>query len=265
MMIEQIYQPKTIKEAYDMLINYPDSVVIGGGAWLKFQSPTIKNAIDLSQLGLNNIQISKDFVEIGAMATLFDVENHPEIKALLGGMFSQAVGNILGVGFRNIATIGGSIYGKYAFSDILTPLLCMEVTLNFYRHEPISLIDYLDKKDKIQDILLSILIKKPTGYGFFKKVSNTALDFSMINVAVTRQQHTFNICVGARPGRAKLAVQAAKILNETHILNEKMIENVAQIAVDELQFGSNHLASEAYRKEVAKVYIARGLKEVCQL
>ncbi len=262
MIIDRIFQPTSIKEAYQILISYPDAVIIGGGAWLKFQSPKLPFAIDLSKLNLNRIQETKTFIEIGAMTTLYDLECHVGIQELFRGFLSKAFGQVLGVPFRNIATIGGSIYGKYAFSDIITPLLCLDVTLNFYKREPMSLVEFLDHKDKIEDILLSILIRKDQGSGFFKKVSNTPLDFSIVNIGVTYSHQQFKIAVGARPGLAKCPLNALSFLNQSNPNEPGVIEKAAAMAVDELTFGTNHLASDAYRKEVAKVYIVRGIKEV---
>jgi CO/xanthine dehydrogenase FAD-binding subunit len=125
-----------------------------------------------------------------------------------------------------------------------------------------SLESYLDSKDKINDILLSVLIKKESGKGFFKKVSNTSLDFSIINVAVTYFNQKLCIVVGARPGLAKKPVQAIDLANQTKVFDDDVIEEIASLAISELNFGTNHLASDLYRKEVAKVYIERGIREV---
>jgi CO/xanthine dehydrogenase FAD-binding subunit len=262
MELSKIIRPKTIDEAYQVYTNFQNSIIIGGGAWLKFVSPKADLGIDLSELGINQIIETKDYIEIGAMTSLYQVEQHPSIKALGNGYLSQAIGMILGVPFRDIATIGGSIFGKYAFSDIITPLLCLDVKLNFYKQETMSLEAYLNSKDKLNDILLSILIKKESGKGFFKKVSNTSLDFSIINVAVTYFNQKLCIVVGARPGIAKKAILAMDFANKTKVFDEHSIEEIALAAISELTFGSNHLASDLYRREVAKVYIERGIREV---
>jgi CO/xanthine dehydrogenase FAD-binding subunit len=260
--LSKIVKPKTIDEAFETYLKFPNSIIIGGGAWLKFVSPVANLGIDLSELGLNQIIETKDYIEIGAMSTLYQVETHPSIKAIGDGFLSHAIGMIMGIPFRDIATFGGSIFGKYAFSDVITPLLCLDVQLNFYKNETITLETYLATKDKIEDILLSVLIKKPNGKGYFKKVSNTSLDFSIVNVAVSHFDGKFSLVVGARPGVAKMAKSAMEILNQTKAFDQKTIEQIANKAVSELSFGSNHLASDLYRIEVAKVYIERGIKEV---
>lgn len=263
MKIKEIIFPKTIDEAYNIISKYPKSIVIAGGAWLKFVSPEADYGIDLSDLGLNRIIETKDEIEIEAMTTLNQVENHPAIIQLGGGILSKSIGSILGVPFRNIATFGGSIFGKYGFSDILTPLLCFDVKLNFYHHKTMNLEDYLNQKERFNDILISVIIKKTSGLGYFKKVSNTILDFSIINIAVSYFKGNISIVVGARPGIAKKAYHAMNLAHSKQSLKEEDITLIAETAINELTFGSNHLASLEYRKEVAKVYIERGLKEVC--
>ena len=37
----------------------------------------------------------------------------------------EAVRHIVGVQFRNCATVGGSVYGRFGFSDVLTLLLAL--------------------------------------------------------------------------------------------------------------------------------------------
>ena len=40
--------------------------------------------------------------------------------------FKESLCHIVGVQFRNCATVGGSIYGRYGFSDVLTMFLGMD-------------------------------------------------------------------------------------------------------------------------------------------
>ena len=43
-------------------------------------------------------------------------------SAYTAGAVREAVRHIVGVQFRNCATVGGSIYGRFGFSDVLTPV-----------------------------------------------------------------------------------------------------------------------------------------------
>ena len=54
------------------------------------------------------------------MVTLRDLELDPGLNSYTDGAARESVRHIVGVQFRNLATVGGSIYGRYGFSDVLT-------------------------------------------------------------------------------------------------------------------------------------------------
>ena len=55
-------------------------------------------------------------------STLFTVETYPVFNQYFNGVLPKSVSQIMGVQFRNIATVGASVYAKYGFSDLITPL-----------------------------------------------------------------------------------------------------------------------------------------------
>lgn len=57
------------------------------------------------------------------MVSLRELEKHPGLNELTGGTISNSVEHIVGVQFRNCATVGGSVFGRFRFSDVLTILM----------------------------------------------------------------------------------------------------------------------------------------------
>ena len=262
MEIKNYHQATTLLDAYETFNEDSKNVIVGGGLWIKHTNPTIHTMIDLSNLGLNQITEYEDYIEIGAMVTLRDFEMHHAIQKLGGGFLFQGTNQIMGVGFRNLATVGGSIFGRYPFSDLITPLLALETKLVFFMNGEIKLLDYLNQKGKNNDILVSIQIKKTLGKGFFKKVSNTQLAFSILNIAVFKQDQKFKIVLGSRPGISTLALEAIDLLDNAVDVNAEIILEAAEIAASSIRFGDNEDATEEYRRELARVYVRRGLQEV---
>lgn len=262
MEIKNYYKAKSISEAYLLLNENPKNAIIGGGAWMKLSSPKIETLIDLKDLNLNQIIESKSTIEIGAMATLQQLETDASIMKLGNGFISQSLSNILGVGFRNIATIGGTVMGRYAFSDLLTALLTLPVKLVFYPKKEMSLEEFLNHKGRFDDILTHIIIEKIQGEGFFKKVALTTLELAFLNVAVFKAKDNYQISIGSRPGGAVLAHQAMDYLNSQKEITEEVIKKAADIVIDTIKFGSNKACSEEYRKALAKTYVQRGIREV---
>ena len=152
--------------------------------------------------------------------------------------------------------------GRYPFSDVITGLLPYDVTLVFYPEARMSLDNYLNYKGKYNGILTEIRIKKADGRGFYKKVKTTALDFPIVNFAVSKVNGKYRIAVGARPMGAALAQKAMEYINAIEAPSKDDFAKAAEIATEELSFLDNKDASKEYRQDLTKVYVRRGLEEV---
>ena len=258
MKAKEYYRASSLEDAYQKLQESPKNAIIAGGLWMKKMGQSYDTLIDLSKLGLDKIGETKDEVIVGSMVTQRDFENSKVVSFLFAGAPAFAVREVMGVNFRNSATIGGSIMGRYPFSDVITGLLPYDVSLKFYPEQKMSLEEYLNYKGKLNAILVSIHIKKMEGKGYFKKVKTTALDFPIVNIAVSKVEKEYRVVVGARPMVASRSYNAMKYLNE----GGKDFAHAAELAVKELQFMDNKDASQEYRVDLAKVYIRRGLEEV---
>ena len=243
----------SLEEAYKLVKESPRNKVVGGGLWLKKGGAEVDILIELSLLGLNKIEDKKDYVEVGALVTQREFEQ----SKLVPEMARKAVKAIMGPGFRNVATIGGSVYGKYGFSDVITGLLGYKVDLVFYPEAVVSLIDYVNKPGFYDGILTHVRIYKEDLKAFFKKVGITALDYPILNVAVTRGKE-YRVVVGSRPLVAARCLKAEAYLNE----GGKDYAKAAELALEELKFGDSIATKGEYRKQLALTYVRRGLEEV---
>lgn len=259
MKIDEYLRPKTLEEAYSLLNSCNASAVIGGGVFLRLCNRHIRLGIDLSGIGLNYIKENDKEIEMGAMATLRDVEQSEIIKNNFHGLIHTAVKKIMGVQMRNIATVGGSVYGKYGFSDLITALLPLDCQVVLYKGGALSLTDFLKNKDK--DIIEKIILKKSKIKATFKDLRNTSTDFAILNTAVVMDKNTLKISVGARPGVAVLKVFDQDFMKQFKDTID-VAEEVSLIIGKDLQFGSDLRATSEYRKEICKVLVKRGVMEV---
>lgn len=124
--ISQYVKVSSLEEAYE-LNQKKNNVIIGGMHWLKMMDKMVGTAIDLSGLGLDQIVETEDAFEIGCMVSLRQLEKHEGLNQYTAGAVADAVKDIVGVQFRNTATVGGSIYGRYGFSDVLTVFMALEI------------------------------------------------------------------------------------------------------------------------------------------
>ena len=130
--IREYRRVESLEEAYE-LNQKKTNRIIGGGLWMKIGDRNLMTAIDLSGLGLDQISETEDEFVIGCMATLRDLEVHPGLNAYTDGAVKQSVCHIVGVQFRNCATVGGSIYGRFGFSDVLTLFAALDCYVELYK------------------------------------------------------------------------------------------------------------------------------------
>jgi CO/xanthine dehydrogenase FAD-binding subunit len=252
---------KTCDEAYQRLNEDRKNKILGGGAWLKISVKDIHQLISLEALELDYIHNYEDFIEIGALTSLRTLETSKDVNDVDSGLLAEAISKIMGVGIRNLATIGGSVMGKFSFSDILPALAVMDVTLNFHHAGEVGIERFLSDRSLQQDLLKSLKIFKHQRKSFFKKVATTHLDFSMVNLALVKGD-SFHIAVGSRPGIALLCHRTAEFLNKQDQFNDDILEQACKILVEETALGTNLRASQAYRETLVTTYLKRAVKKV---
>lgn len=250
------YRASSIEEAYQKLQENPKNAIVAGGLWMKKTGLSYDTLIDLSDLGLDEIKEDKEFVYVGSMVSLRDFENSPIINNLFSGATTFAVREVMGPAFRNSATIGGSVFGRYPFSDVVAGLLPLDVTVKLFPDKEMSLEEFLNIRGKIEGILVEIKIRKEEGKGYFKKVKATALDFPMVNISIVKRNNKNYIAVGSRPMVAALAKKAMDLADQG-----KFVE-AAEMASEELQYLDSNNISKEYRQDLVRVYVRRGLEEV---
>lgn len=251
---------ENLEEAYKLNQNI-NNVILGGTGWLKLQTRNIAKAIDLSKLNLDRINEDEEKYVIGCMTTLRDVETNESLNKFTKGAIKESLRHIVGVQFRNSVTIGGSIYSRFGFSDILTSLLTLDTYVEMYKGGIIPLKDFVSMKyDK--DILVNIIIKKSPRKVGYMSFRNQTTDFPVVTcgVAILDNGKVF-ASIGARPYKAKVVEDSENILEVKSLEN---IEKFAKYVSESLNFDSNMRASGEYRKHLTEVLVKRTLKNLVE-
>ena len=131
-------------EAYELLQKNRNNKIVGGGIWMRLGSRRVATAIDLSACGLDHIEETETEFRIGAMCTLRQLERHAGLNALVNNVFEFAVHDIVGVQLRNTATVGGSIYGRFGFSDVLSAFLALDSYVELTGAGRVPLAEFVD-------------------------------------------------------------------------------------------------------------------------
>ena len=237
MRIRAYLKPEDLHQAYERLVSTKGATVMAGGMFLRLQKRMFPLMIDLSDMGLEGIVEKDDRFEIGAMTPLRTIENDMRLPDAL----RVAMRQIAGISLRNMATVGGSVMGKYPFSDVITPLLALDAKLHFHTHGEMTLVAFMEAERVKQDILTKITIQKPESSAF-KTFKTVYVDFSLLNLAVVKKaDQMFTVAIGARPGHAK----------------QVMVEGLEEIdaILEAFEFGSNIRASGEYRRAIATAFL----------
>lgn len=200
--IQNYVRAQSLEEAWQLNQN-KRSRILGGMLWLRLGKNSIHTAIDLCDLGLNAIEETEDAFSIGASVTLRDLELHAGLNAYTGGALANAVKDIVGVQFRNMATVGGSIWGRYGFSDVLTVFLAMDTYVELYKGGIVPLEQFAGMP-KDRDILVRLIVKKTPCRMVYTSMRIQRTDFPVIACAVACLNGEYRAAIGARPSRAML-------------------------------------------------------------
>ena len=252
--IRQYIKAQTLDEAYE-LCQKKGTVVLGGMLWLKMQNSTVPAAVDLCDLGLDTIEETDEEYRIGAMVPLRALETHPGINAMTQNAMAHCLAPIIGVQFRNLATIGGSIWGRFGFSDPLTLFLALGAKVELHHAGVMTLEEFLGFTGK--DILVRVLLPKAPVQVSYLSQRNTATDFPVLTCAVCHSAAGTLCAVGGRPGRAALYRDEQNILAGG--ITEDTAAAYAEQLADAADFGSNLRASGEYRRRICKVLVRRAL------
>ena len=282
MTIREYKRVESLEEAWE-LNQKKANRVIGGMIWLKMSRGNVGTAIDISGLGLDQIQETDEAFEIGAMVSLRQLEEHPGLAAYTDGALRESVRHIVGVQLRNLATVGGSIYGRFGFSDVLTMFLAMNTEVELYKAGRMPLAEYA-KQLGGRDILVKLIVHKDMADYHYQSVRNTQTDFPVLTCAAAkRADGSYRFVIGARPGRAVPFEASAEmiqaLLKKTHKpetnmdagtatkkpgepLTEQKAACLAKWVRDQVQTSSNMRGSAEYRKHLTGVLVKRA---VCAL
>lgn len=262
--IKNYVKVKSVAEAYE-LNQKKSACVLGGMVWLKMQNRPVATAIDLSGLGLDAITENEDEFVIGCMTSLRTLELHKGLDAYTGGAVKESLRHIVGVQFRNCATVGGSLWGRFGFSDVLTMFLALHTEVELYDRGRISLEEFIESP-KDRDILVNIYVKKIPVQCAYVSQRNSATDFPVLACAVSLTGDEARTVIGARPGKALCIADEKGLLKNFASQNEAGKKNAAEAfakyAAQMVPTGSNMRGSKEYRTHLVEVLTRRAWEAV---
>ena len=273
----QYVRAQSLDEAYELYQKKPN-FVLGGMLWLKMKNKTLGTAIDLCDLGLDQIDEDENEFRIGAYATLRQIETHEALNAYTHGAIAESVRHIVGVQFRNVATVGGSIWGRFGFSDVMTIFRALGAKVQLHKAGIMDLDEFAALPRTTRDVLVSVIVPKNAKGIVYLSQRNQSTDFPVLTCAVANRSGRYVAVIGASPYMAEpvwdedgildgitcAETAGNKALTENSENNEK-IEKFAGYVAENIRFGSNIRAGAEYREMICKVLTRRAVTQSLEI
>ena len=256
--IQKYVRAQSLEEAYQLNQSKRNRIV-GGMMWMRLGRGSVGTAIDLCDLGLNTIEETNEQFSMGAMVSLRQLELHTGLNAYTCGAVKNAVKDIVGVQFRNMATLGGSIWGRFGFSDVLTMFLAMDCYVELYKGGIVPLEEFAGRK-KDNDILVRLIVKKTPGKFVYTAMRNQRTDFPVLACALSQVNGTYRAVIGARPAKAMVIRDEEGLLDGG--ITEDSARSFAEFVAGAAPTDSNIRASAAYRTHLIRVLTERAALEL---
>jgi len=272
------FKPQSLEEVWDLEKKFPGARYIAGGTDLmvKIKNRTIKPRamISLRSIsGLPGIEIGEK-VRIGAMTTITDLIEHPE----LGGLFPvlvQAAKRLGSPQIRNVGTVGGNLCNCSPCADTALALLLLDagVILKSPRgSREIALEEFFVGPGEScltgAELMTEILLDKPASHvrAIFMKKGRVKMDLSVASVGVLLEMDG-DKCKKARLAAGSVApvplrLKKAEELLENTVISKEVIREAQEIAMNSISPITDIRSTAEYRREIVGVYVKRALEKL---
>ena len=228
--------------------------------------------IVLSLAGIPNfdgVSMEKDLLKIEPLASLRDVECKAEVKTHFQALY-EGIHSIASIQVKTTGTLIGNLCVATPASDIAPPLMVLGAELRIQKagSERIIPVEQLfagaKKHSLAPDELVTevrVPLSKPNSGSAFAKLTRTNADIAKVNVAIFVSVEK-GCCTEARIALGAIAptpVRASKAesILVGHRLDEKVIEQAATIATENIKPITDLRSTADYRKRAIKVLIVR--------
>ena len=190
------------------------------------------------------------------------------------GAIAESVRHIVGVQFRNVATVGGSIWGRFGFSDVMTIFRALGAKVQLHKAGIMDLDEFAALPRTTRDVLVSVIVPKNAKRVVYLSQRNQSTDFPVLTCAVANRSGRYVAVIGASPYMAEPVWDEDGILDcladaktdgnaaltDNSETNAK-IDKFAEYVAEHIRFGSNIRAGAKYREMICRVLTRRAVAQ----
>lgn len=268
----EYFEPATLQEAAALLCGGAQALAGGTDLLveLKEQLRSAERVVNIKKIrGLGGLSYDARLgLRIGALATSREVEISPIALEKYASLV-QAARELGSIQVRNRATIVGNICRASPSADTAPALIADGAIVRIHGlggERTVGLEDFFTGPGKTVlapgELVTEIVVPPPaprTGKVYIKHGRRRAMELATVGVAVTLNSD-IKIVLGAVAPTPIRARRAEAILRGKE-LNDALIEQAAEAAMQEARPISNVRASAEYRREMVRVLTRRALKQ----
>jgi len=265
----EYFAPTKMEDALQLLSKYGDDAkVMAGGQslipLLKLRIASFPYVVDISGLkGLNQIVERGDYLEIGSLTTISELEENDLVKEKYQALH-EAAGLIADPLVRNRGTIGGNVSHGDPSNDIPAVIIALKAKLELAGLRGIrnveadsfvtdSFTTVLEKGEILKRILIPI--SGNNSGGCYIKHKKSAGDFSVAAVAVHLRIEDNERVKSAGIGLTSVAPKPLRaVRGESYLEGKKLtdstVREAAKIVVSESNPSSDFYGSVEFKKKV---------------
>jgi len=274
----EYHTPGSVQEALGLLGKLDDAKILAGGhslvPMMKLRLAQPKNIIDLRKVtGLGGIKDAKGVIEVGAMATHWEVESSKVLKAK-ALVVSETAAVIGDPAVRNKGTIGGSLAHADPAADM--PATAIALGFEFVCEGPkgkrtVKVDDWfkglMTTAIKDNELLTQIRIPVwPAGSGAcYMKFPHPASRFAVVGVCAALTVDKNGVCTKASVGVTGAGTKAVRAKGveaglQGKTLDAATIEAAAQKAADGVDVQADLQGSVEYKSHLCRVFARRAIE-----
>jgi CO/xanthine dehydrogenase FAD-binding subunit len=270
---EEYVFPQTIEETVKLLSELEDCLIVSGGVTLhelekRDLLSNIKTLIDLKNVGLNHVRLSRTSLEIDSSVTFSSLLEHESVHERQFAALGDSLKKFTPLQVRNLATIGGAICSGIPFLDIPTVLASLDAKLvivsskgdrevlvrNFYH-------DFFQTDLTKNELLIKAVIERKSGRvgSAFLSFKRTAVDIPIINASAFVWLRSDNSCkeVSLYVGGVDNIIQRAKNFEDELVdraIDTQTVEKVLA-KLDDLVALESFNAGLEYKKHILRLIV----------
>ncbi|MBI5546956.1 MAG: FAD binding domain-containing protein [Deltaproteobacteria bacterium] len=264
------YQPERLEVALRLVARGAQPLA-GATALFTGKSRPEGELVDITGLGLSNLEVEPARIALGATCTLAKISDAEELPGMEGALLRRAARAVGSRPLRNAITLGGNIAQVAFWADMPVVLLALDAQLEIAKaaeaSQVVDLATALQGKRPWEGGLITKIFvprrQATCGFGY-ERFARTANDYPFATVCVTFRRdgavaREVRVVVGALQPRSFRVPEVEQMI-EGKGTDPALVEGAGKKLSEVVTVAPNFRASADYRRELAGVLCKRALE-----